>query len=66
VPVWVDRSLSKEKSINFNAGLRTHSISMDYEDFFKFEQPTFQIFTEEEVLLGGDVPTEIKTEEKPK
>ena len=40
VPVWVDRSLSKETSINFNAGLRTHSISMNYEDYFKVEQPT--------------------------
>jgi prolyl-tRNA editing enzyme YbaK/EbsC (Cys-tRNA(Pro) deacylase) len=65
VPVWVDRSLSKEKSINFNAGLRTHSITMDYEDYFKVEQPTLQVFTEEEIELG-DMPTETKTENKPK
>ena len=26
VPVWVDRSLGKNESINFNCGLRTHSL----------------------------------------
>lgn len=57
VPVWVDRSLSKEKEINFNAGLRTHSISMSYEDYFKVEAPTFNVFTEEEITLG-DLPVE--------
>lgn len=57
VPVWVDRSLSKEKEINFNAGLRTHSISMSYEDYFKVEAPTFHVFTEEEITLG-DLPVE--------
>ena len=35
--VYVDRSLSKQNSINFNCGLRTKSISMSYEDYFKFE-----------------------------
>lgn len=64
VPVWVDRSLTKESQINFNAGLRTHSISMSYDDYFKTEGPTFQVFTEEEIELG-DLP-EIKEEAKPK
>lgn len=62
VPVWVDRSLSKQDSINFNAGLRTHSISMSYEDYFKAEEPTFHVFTDEEIELG-DLP-EIKVAEK--
>lgn len=65
VPVFVDRSLSKEESINFNAGLRTHSITMQYKDYFKAEQPTFQVFSEEEILLG-DLPVEKAAEEKPK
>ena len=55
VPTWVDRSLSKEKTINFNCGLRTHSMSMSYEDYFKVEAPTWQVFTEEEIALG-DLP----------
>lgn len=40
VPTWVDRSLSKEPTINFNCGLRTHSVAMSYEDYFKVEAPT--------------------------
>lgn len=55
VPVYVDRGLSKEETINFNAGLRTHSITMKYEDFFKVEAPVFHVFTEEEIALG-DLP----------
>jgi len=55
VPVWVDRSLGKNESINFNCGLRTKSISMKYDDYFKVEGPTFQVFTDEEVELG-DIP----------
>jgi prolyl-tRNA editing enzyme YbaK/EbsC (Cys-tRNA(Pro) deacylase) len=62
IPVWVDRSLGKNEVINFNCGMRTKSISMKYEDYFNVEEPTFQVFTEEEVELG-DIP-EIKTEEK--
>ena len=57
VPVWVDRSLSKQENINFNAGLRTHSISMTYADYFKAEQPTWHVFTDEEIALG-DLPVE--------
>jgi Ala-tRNA(Pro) deacylase len=41
VPTWIDRSMSKETSINFNCGLRTHSMSMSYDDYFKVEAPTF-------------------------
>lgn len=57
VPTWVDRSLSKEESINFNCGLRTHSMSMQYADYFNVEAPTLQIFTDEEIELGGEIPT---------
>lgn len=63
VPVWVDRSLSKQSMINFNCGLRTHSITMSYEDWFKAEQPTFQVFTDEEIELG-DLPEIKKAEQK--
>lgn len=62
VPVWVDRSLSKEETINFNCGLRTTSLSMKYADYFEFEAPKFHVFSDEEIALG-DVP-EIKKEEK--
>jgi Ala-tRNA(Pro) deacylase len=57
VPVWVDRSLSKQENINFNCGMRTKSIFMKYDDYFKIEGPTFQVFTEEEIALG-DIPKE--------
>ena len=62
IPVWVDRSLSKEENINFNAGLRTHSIAMTYADYFKAEAPTWHVFTDEEIALG-DLPVEEKKEE---
>ncbi len=61
IPVWVDRSLSKQASINFNCGLRTKSISMSYDDYFKIEQPKWHVFTEEEIELG-DIPVEEKAE----
>mmetsp|Transcript_34682 Transcript_34682/g.53156 ORF Transcript_34682/g.53156 Transcript_34682/m.53156 type:complete len:647 (-) Transcript_34682:292-2232(-) len=61
LPVWVDRSLSKQPSINFNCGLRTKSMSMSYDDYFKIEEPKWHVFTEEEVELG-DLPVEEKTE----
>lgn len=63
VPVWVDRSLGKQESINFNCGLRTHSITMTYADYFKAEAPTFHVFTDEEIELG-DLPQEDKEEKK--
>jgi Ala-tRNA(Pro) deacylase len=59
VPVWVDRSLTKQETINFNAGLRTHSISMKYADYVKVEEPNLHVFTEEEIELG-DLPEEEK------
>lgn len=42
--------------------MRTKSISMKYEDYFKVEGPTFHVFTDEEIELGG-IP-EIKEEKK--
>jgi len=62
VPVWVDRSLGKNDSINFNCGLRTHSMTMSYADYIKAEGPTPHVFTDEEIELG-DLP-EIKEEKK--
>ena len=63
VPVWVDRSLGRNEGINFNCGLRTHSLTMAYADYFAFEQPTWHVFTDEEIALG-DLPKEEKKEEK--
>lgn len=63
VPVWVDRSLGKNEKINFNCGLRTRSISMTYEDYFKAEEPKWHVFTDEEIALG-DLPVEEKGEDK--
>ena len=64
MPVWVDRGLSKQEKINFNCGLRTHSITMSYDDYFKVEEPTFQVFTEEEITLGDLPKVEAKAPEK--
>ena len=61
VPVWVDRSLKKQDTINFNCGLRTHSMSMTYADYFKAEEPKEHVFTDEEIELG-DLPVEEKKE----
>lgn len=63
IPVWVDRSLSKQENINFNCGLRTHSMAMTYADYFKVEAPTWHVFTDEEIALG-DLPVEEKKEDK--
>lgn len=52
IPCWVDRSLSRQKIINFNCGLRTESISMRFADFMLAENPNVEVFTEEEVELG--------------
>lgn len=64
VPLWVDRSLGKNEKINFNCGLRTTSMSMSYSDWFKFEEPTWNVFTEEEIELGDLPKEEAKTEVK--
>ena len=37
MPTLVDQSLAQNESINFNCGLRTHSISISYEDYLKIE-----------------------------
>ena len=63
VPVWVDRSLGKNEQINFCCGLRTASLSMKYKDFITAEEPSFHVFTDEEIELG-DLPAEVKEEKK--
>ena len=55
IPLWVDRSLGRNEMINFNCGLRTKSISMSYNDWFKVEKPIYHVFTEEEEKKG-DLP----------
>ena len=57
--MWVDRSLKKQDSINFNCGLRSKSMSMTFADYFKTEGPSEHVFTEEEIELG-DLPVEEK------
>jgi prolyl-tRNA editing enzyme YbaK/EbsC (Cys-tRNA(Pro) deacylase) len=37
VPTFVDESLGKEAQINFNCGLRTHSMSISFTDYQKIE-----------------------------
>jgi len=59
IPLWVDRSLSRQESINFNCGLRTASISMTYADYVSVEQPNTDVFTEEEIELG-EIPNSEK------
>jgi Ala-tRNA(Pro) deacylase len=39
LPTYVDPSLSENERIAFNAGRRTHSISMNYEDWVRVERP---------------------------
>mmetsp|Transcript_12874 Transcript_12874/g.8971 ORF Transcript_12874/g.8971 Transcript_12874/m.8971 type:complete len:122 (+) Transcript_12874:229-594(+) len=39
VPTVVEKSLSEQASINFNCGLRTHSVSLTFEDYIKIEKP---------------------------
>jgi prolyl-tRNA editing enzyme YbaK/EbsC (Cys-tRNA(Pro) deacylase) len=42
----MDPSLQQQgDSINFNGGLRTHSISMKVSDFIAIEKPTIAAFT---------------------
>ena len=40
IQTYVDRSLSSNEMINFNCGLRTHSLSMRYEDYVSVESVT--------------------------
>ena len=37
VPTFVDQSLAENESINFNCGLRTHSIQILYSDYARME-----------------------------
>jgi hypothetical protein len=54
--------MTKQANINFNAGLRTKSISMSYADYIKAESEAKQnVFTDEEIELG-DLPAEEKKE----
>jgi len=62
LPVFIDRSITKQESINFNAGLRTKSISITYADYIKAEvDAKHNVFTDEEIELG-DLPAEEKKE----
>lgn len=57
IPLFVDRSLSRQERIYFNAGLRTVSISMTYCDYISAaaaEGSQCHIFTEEELALEND------------
>ena len=47
VPTYVDSSLAANESINFNCGLRTHSVQILYSDYVRVEgiEQTFD-FTE--------------------
>ncbi|CAB9510398.1 Pfam:YbaK [Seminavis robusta] len=57
IPLWVDRSLSRQEVINFNCGLRTASISMTYGDYITVEKPNVDVFSEEEMELGDSAET---------
>ena len=46
VKTWVDQSLLDQgPTINFNAGLRTRSVSMSVSDFLRLETPNIVNFT---------------------
>lgn len=44
VPVFVDRSLSKQDTIVFQAGTHTHTMSLKYADFERLVKPTVAEF----------------------
>ena len=48
MPTYVDSSLAENEHINFNCGLRTHSIAISYKDYTQVEniETTYQ-FTED-------------------
>lgn len=47
IKTLVDPSLTKQgDSINFNAGLRTHSLSIKVDDYLKYEKPEIVDFVE--------------------
>lgn len=46
-------------------GLRTHSCSMTYGDYFTAEEPKFHVFSDEEIALG-DIPKDDAVAEQPK
>ena len=61
IPVYVDRSMTKQENINFNAGLRTKSISITYADYIKAEsEAKHNVFTDEEIELGDLPADEVK------
>lgn len=45
LPTYVEKSLSQQKQIVFNAGLHTRSISLSYSDFVEIERPQIEDFT---------------------
>ncbi len=46
LPTWCDAALAEQPQINFNAGDHEVSVSMRYDDFFRFEQPRCGEFAE--------------------
>ncbi|CAE8618633.1 unnamed protein product [Polarella glacialis] len=46
VPTFVDNGMRELHIINFNCGLRTRSIRLSTEDFFRAEQPQFSDLVE--------------------
>ena len=52
VQTIVDESLQKQgDTINFNCGLRTHSMRLKVQDYLEIEKPKqISVFTEEETL----------------
>lgn len=46
LPVFVDRELTRDESIVFNAGTHTQTIRMRYADFVRLVQPTVESFSQ--------------------
>ena len=46
LPTWCDRRLAEQATINFNAGDHSISISMNYSEFARVEQPVFGDFSQ--------------------
>lgn len=47
LPVWVDRALTADESIVFNAGTHTQTVRMRYADFAQLVQPKVASLSEE-------------------
>jgi Ala-tRNA(Pro) deacylase len=53
LPTFCDQKLGENKTINFNAGDHTISVSMRYADYFEAEKPELGNFTEEGAFGRG-------------